>query len=207
LTRRAIADGAAELARRDPKLRAVLCDHGPPPLLRRPAGFATLVHIILEQQVSVESAKATFERLKAACGEKIQPPQVAELGDEGLRAIGFSRQKARYALALADDCRQRRFVVASLSRLDDDQVREQISARLGLGAWSADVYLLMALLRPDVLPLGDLGLVKGIQEIDELEYATPEAILDRAERWRPFRSIATRMVWQRYVHRRGRDIF
>ena len=207
LTKQAIAQGAARLAESDPALRAVHSRFGPPPLLRRPATFATLIHIILEQQVSVESAKSTFERLTSACEDQVAPEAVQRLGGDRLRELGFSRQKARYAMALADDCLDGRFQIKTLSRLDDESVKTQIVARTGLGNWSADVFLMMALLRPDVLPVGDLALVKGIAEIDETDYQTTEAIVDRAESWRPLRSIATRMVWQWYVHKRGRDIF
>ncbi|MEM6366421.1 MAG: DNA-3-methyladenine glycosylase 2 family protein [Planctomycetota bacterium] len=207
LTKQAIADGAKLLAKRDPKLKTILDQFGPPPLLRRSATFATMVHIILEQQVSVESAKSTFDRLKAACDQDVVPRRVEILGTDRLRELGFSRQKARYTLALADDCLERRFVISRLAKLDDDAVRAQIVARLGLGNWSADVYMMMALLRPDVFPVGDLALVKGMQEIDQTEYASSEEVTTRGEAWRPLRSIATRMVWQWYVHRRGRDIF
>ncbi|KAA5547350.1 DNA-3-methyladenine glycosylase 2 family protein [Roseiconus nitratireducens] len=195
------------MAGRDPALAKVLQAHGPPPLLRRPASLGTLVQIILEQQVSVESAKATYLRFREACGTPIRPDAIVRLDVPGLRQLGFSRQKARYTLALAHDCLEKRFRIQSLSRMNDEAVREQIVARLGLGHWSADVFLMTALLRPDVLPVGDLGLIKGIEEIDQTEYATPQAVIERARSWRPLRSIATRMVWQWYVHGRGRDIF
>lgn len=207
LTKKAVSEGAAQLAERDPSLGRIFTQLGPPPLLSRPATYATFVHIVLEQQVSVESAKATFERLKLECGDDIRPQVVLGLGTERLRDLGFSRQKARYALALADDCSAGRFNIRSLSQKSDVEVRLQIVDRLGLGNWSADVFLMMALLRPDILPVGDLALVKGIQEIDGLEYPSAESVTERAKSWRPFRSIATRMVWQWYVHKRGRDIF
>jgi len=207
LTRQTLESGAKQLAKRDRALAKVLDRFGPPPLLRRPATLGTLVQIILEQQVSVESAKATFERFRVACGKPLDAAAIQRLGDQRLRELGFSRQKARYTLALADDCLQNRFRVARLRRLSDDAAREQIIARLGLGQWSADVFLMIALLRPDVLPVGDLGLVKGIAEMDQMQYDSTEAVLERAESWRPLRSVATRMVWQWYVHGRGRDIF
>ncbi|WP_149495095.1 DNA-3-methyladenine glycosylase family protein [Roseiconus lacunae] len=207
LTKQAIAEGAAELANRDAKLRSVLQQFGPPPLLRRPATFATLVHIILEQQVSVESAKSTFERLKDITAGDVTAEGVANLDESGLRSLGFSRQKAHYAVRLAHDCLDGSFRINTLSRLPDDEVRRRIIARKGLGQWSADVFLMMGLLRPDVLPVGDLALVKGLCEIDQNDYADSDALVERAERWRPLRSIATRMVWQWYVRQRGRDIF
>lgn len=207
MTRATVAQAAEQLARRDPNLRKVHRECGTPPLLRRPATFGTLVHIILEQQVSVESARATFGRLRQASGGSITPEAVRATGPDGLRDLGFSRQKSRYAMALADNCIEGNLKVHALRRLTDEAVRDQIVAQLGLGQWSADVFLMMALLRPDVLPVGDLGLVKGVQEVDQVEYPDPESILQRAETWRPYRSVATRMVWQWYVRQRRRDIF
>ncbi|MCC9600400.1 DNA-3-methyladenine glycosylase 2 family protein [Stieleria sp. JC731] len=207
LTKQSIADGAAELARRDPALRPILQRFGPPPLLKRPATFATLVHIILEQQVSVESAKSTNDRLAARCEGKVTPDRIAQLGEEGLRSLGFSRQKARYAVGLACDCIDGTFKPAAFPKLPDDQVRELIVQRKGLGNWSADVFMMMGLLRPDILPVGDLAFVKGLCEIDDCQYSDTDEIIERAELWRPLRSIATRMVWQWYVQQRGRDIF
>jgi DNA-3-methyladenine glycosylase II len=207
LTKKTLLEGAEQLAQRDCGLAQVLEQFGPPPLLRRPATFGTLIHIILEQQVSVESAKSTFDRLVAAVDRNVEPLALQKLGETGLRELGFSRQKTRYALALANDCLAGQFNIASLSRKTDDDVRQQITARLGLGNWSADVFMMTALLRPDVLPVGDLGLVKGMEEIDEAEYGTADEVIRRAESWRPLRSIATRMVWQAYVATRGRDIF
>lgn len=201
-----VAEAANGLADRDSVLAGVLEQFGPPPLLRRPASFATLIHIILEQQVSVEAARGTFDRLVAACDEAITEPKIEALGEPGLRSLGFSRQKARYAVALAADCMSGVFKIAGLSKLDDDAVRAQIVARLGLGDWSADVFMMMALLRPDILPVGDLALVKGLEELDVRAYPDRNDILIRAEDWRPFRSVATRMIWQSYVRRRGRDV-
>lgn len=207
LTKTLVAEGAERLARSDPALRAIYEQFGPPPLLRRPATFGTLIHIILEQQVSVESAKSTFDRLNKRCGGDVRPQSLLQIGSETLRELGFSRQKARYSLALADDCVEQRFSISRLRKLDDHAVREQIVSRLGLGNWSADVFMMLALLREDILPIGDLALVKGLEEIDETKYDSSDGIVARAESWRPLRSIATRMVWQWYVHKRGRDIF
>ena len=203
LNAESLAAAAKSLAGNDPALAQVFARHGPPPLWKRPATFATLVRIILEQQVSLASAQATFSKLALACDGKINAVNLQQLGDEGLRAIGFSRQKARYALALADDVLQKRFRVGSLRHRDDGEVRELITARLGLGDWSADVFLLMALCRPDVLPVGDLGLVKGMIELDGGRYDTSEKVIERAKTWRPYRSVACRMVWQWYLGNRN----
>lgn len=195
---------AGQLARIDPALGRVLKLHGPPPLWKRPATFATLVHVLLEQQVSIVSALATFKRLSDACDGRVTAPRVAELGEDGLRALGFTRQKARYAAVLAAKVVAGRFQVGSLRHLPDEQVAMQITQCLGFGAWSANVFLLLALARPDVLPLGDLALVKGMHELDGGNYEEPNDLVARAEPWRPYRGVATRMIWQLYLTNRNR---
>ena len=195
---------ARKLAKRDRFLGSVLDELGPPPLWRRPANFATFVRIILEQQVSLASAKSTFNKLRAAAGSRVTAKRVNELGLDELRSLGFSRQKARYTMALSDDVIAKRFVVGTLRHLDDDQARSQITARLGLGDWSADVFLIMALMRPDLFPVGDLALIKGMTMLDGGQYDGPEKAVARAEGWRPYRSVATRMIWQLYLSRQGK---
>lgn len=201
-----LARAAKLLAGRDPVLAQIHATHGPPPLWPRPATFATLVRIILEQQVSLASAASTYRKLREHCGPNITAARIRKLGEPGLRSIGFSRQKARYAVALADEVHARRFSVSRLRHAHDDEVRSAITARLGLGDWSADVFLLMALRRPDVLPSSDLALVKGIEELDQCSYDNVTALHERTAHWAPYRSVATRMIWQAYLNRRGRQI-
>ena len=194
-----IRRAAKRLAKSDGALANVLAEFGTPPLWKRPANFATLVRIILEQQVSLASAKSTYEKLRSACGGRVTAQKLAALERDGLRSIGFSRQKTRYALALAEDVITKRFVVGRLARMSDQQATKAITERLGLGAWSAEVYLMMALLRPDVFPVGDLAIVKGIEMMDGRTYDSPEEILQRTDPWRPYRSVAARMIWQLYL--------
>ena len=194
-----MASAARRLAKSDPNLRVVYDRFGTPPMWRRPATFATFVRIILEQQVSLASAQSTFNKLKTACNDRVNAKRIRELGQNGLRSLGFSHQKARYSISLAEDVASRRFVVSSLGELRDEDARRSITSRLGLGEWSADVFLMMALMRPDVFPSGDLALVKGMSSLDGCDYQTPEQIVERAESWRPFRSVAARMIWQSYL--------
>ncbi len=203
LNRESIQVAASKLARTDPALADVLRRFGPPPLWKRPATFATFVRIILEQQVSLASAKSTFDRLATACGAGVTPAIVVRMSEAGLREHGFSRQKARYTVALAQDVLDTRFQIGALRHQDDAEVRRRITARLGLGDWSADVFLLMALCRGDIFPSGDLALVKGLRELDSGRYDTQERVLARAENWRPYRSVAARMVWQLYLANRN----
>ncbi len=202
----AIAEAAHVIAGRDPILADVLERLGPPPIWKRPATLATLVRIILEQQVSLASAKATFDRIVIACEGRVSAEAIRGVGEDHLKTLGLSRQKARYTIALADDVLAKRFRIGSLRHLGDDDVRAAITARLGLGNWSADVFLMMALGRRDVLPVGDLALVKGLGELDGTVFETQAAVIERAEVWRPFRSVGTRMVWQNYLNRRNTAI-
>jgi len=201
-----LANAAMQLAKIDPALGRIYADHGPPPLWRRPANFSTFVRIVLEQQVSLASAKSSFDRLVAACGGRVSAAAIASLSPETLAGAGLSRQKSRYITGLADEVLARRFSVAGLANRDDEDVRTRITSLLGFGNWSADIYLIMALMRPDVLPTGDLGLVKGLAEAANEPSIDLRTMMDRAERWRPYRSVATRMIWQLYLIRRGKDV-
>lgn len=205
LDRVGLKAAAGRLARQDPLLAGIYDQLGPPPMWKRPASFATFVRIILEQQVSLASAKSTFERLSSRCESRVTPARVLQIGPVGLRELGFTRQKTRYVVALAEDVSAKRFKIGSLRQQEDEAVRCGITARLGLGDWSADVFLLMALCRRDIFPIGDLALVKGIAELDGGRCETREKVFQRAERWRPYRSVATRMIWQSYLHRRGKQ--
>jgi DNA-3-methyladenine glycosylase II len=149
----ALHRAARSLARRDPALRAVLRTYGPPPLWAREPGFATLVHMILEQQVSLASALAAFMNLKRACRGVVTPRKLLRFDDVEMKRIGFSWQKAGYARELARAILDRRFDPHALEHLDDDAVRQALVALKGIGPWTADVYLLMVLLRPDAWPL------------------------------------------------------
>jgi len=195
---------AQHLARVDPALGEVLRCHGLPPFWKRPATFATMVHVLLEQQVSLVSAMATFKRLETACQGRVTAKRVSDLGEGTLRKLGLTRQKARYATALAKEVRAGRFKIGRLRHMADDQARAEIMQLIGFGGWSADVFLLLALARPDVIPLGDLALIKGMHELDGGNYEQLEERLARAECWRPFRGVATRMIWQLYLINRNR---
>ena len=204
LTERSLRDAARALATRDPALGASVRRFGPPPLWAREPSFATLVHLILEQQVSLASALAAYERLRIATGD-VTPAAFLTLDDRGLREIGFSRQKAGYArelaIALGDG-----FDLAALEPLPDDDVRRELTSLRGIGRWTADVYLTMCLLRPDVWPSGDLALATGSMELLELDARPSPGELEAiAERWHPLRAVAARIVWNHYLGLRGRS--
>jgi DNA-3-methyladenine glycosylase II len=192
------------LARRDADLAAIAVRFGSPPLWARSPGFATLVHLILEQQVSLASAKAAFVKLQTALGE-VEPHLLLTLTDDELKTIGFSRQKTRYARLLAEAVRDGQLDFAQLAELEDDGVRAVLTQLKGIGIWTADCYLLMALRRPDVWPHGDLALAVAWQRLKQLPERPSYAELGvLAERWRPWRAVAARLLWHNYLSERRR---
>ena len=201
LTEASLHDAVGELARRDPDLGAVVARYGPPPLWAREPGFPTLVLLILEQQVSLASARAAYNRLEAATGT-VTPASLLALADEELRAVGFSRQKTGYARALAAAILDGAFDPDILPELDDDGVRRELTALKGIGPWTAEIYLLMVLRRPDVWPIGDLALATAAQQVKGLAARpTPAALAELAEPWRPWRAVAARVLWHHYLSR------
>jgi DNA-3-methyladenine glycosylase II len=188
-----------ELAERDRDLAAILDRHGAPPLWARRPGFATLVRIILEQQVSLAAAKTMYERLRGAVGV-VEPHAVHALGIDGMRALGFTGQKSSYCLGLAETIRSGALDLRAVSRADDRVGRDMLLQLRGLGPWSVDVYYLMALRRPDVWPHGDLALADAVHRVKRMRGRPDYASLTKfAERWAPWRSVAARMLWHHYL--------
>jgi DNA-3-methyladenine glycosylase II len=194
-----LAQAVAELVASDPDLAGIVDRLGPPPLWDRPPGFATLVAIILEQQVSLASGAAARERLARGAGG-VTPTAIAALGEDGARAAGLTRQKARYVVELANRVLDGRLDPDRLAGAADDDVRAALIAVPGIGRWTADIYLLMALGRPDVWPAGDLALATAMRRALRLD-ALPDAVsqVAIAERWRPWRAVAARLLWHAYL--------
>ena len=201
LTDRSLAQGARALARVDPDLARVIGRHGPPPLWGREPGFATLVQIVLEQQVSLASGRAAFARLERAAG-KVTPARVAATTERRIRAAGITRQKAGYVRGLARSIVSGELDVNAIALLDDDAAHAELVKLKGIGPWSADIYLLMALGRRDVWPRHDLALASAMREVKRLRSVpTPERQLQIAEGWRPWRAVAARLMWHHYLNR------
>lgn len=199
------ARAVATLTAADPDLARVVARRGPPPFWRREPGFGTLIHIVLEQQVSLASARAAFDRL-AAVVPRLDPPGFLALDDETLRRVGFSRQKAGYCRGLARALAAGEIDLDALAQMPDDEARAALTRVKGIGRWSADVYLLMALRRPDVWPAGDLALAIAAQAVKGLgERPAPRALDDLGQPWRPFRAVAARILWHEYLSERGRE--
>jgi DNA-3-methyladenine glycosylase II len=199
LSRASLARGVAALSGIDPDLARVALAHGTPPMWEREEGFPTLVLTILEQQVSLASALAAFERLRAAAAP-VTPESFLSFDDAQLRAFGFSRQKALYCRLLARSVVEGELDLAKLSALSDDDVRAELTRLKGVGPWTAEVYLLRALLRPDAWPAGDLALQLAAQELKRLPARPTSTELDAfAESWRPWRAVAARLLWLHYL--------
>jgi DNA-3-methyladenine glycosylase II len=199
----AFAQGVRFLEDHDEQLAAVVKTYGQPPLWVREPGFASLVYIILEQQVSLASARATFARLKTAVNP-LTPRRFLKLTDGELLGVGFSRQKTLYTRLLAESLSRRYFNLRDLHQLHDDSARKMLIAFKGIGRWTADIYLLSALRRPDIWPTGDLALATAVQDVKGLRRRpSPEHLEALSAPWRPWRAVAARLFWHAYLSKRG----
>ena len=204
LTNASYAEAVAELSDRDPALGDVVAAWGAPPRWKRPQGFATLVLLILEQQVSLASAKATFARLEERAGA-VEPGAILALGEARMKEAGLSRQKARYVHGLAEAVTAGTVDFRKLGRADDDAVRAALIPVKGIGDWTVDIYLLSALQRPDVWPARDLALQEAARAVRGLDARPDEAAMHEiGEAWRPWRSVAARILWHHYLNTRRR---
>lgn len=199
LNEKSLAKGVAALCKTDSDLKAVVDQFGLPPLWGRKQGFATMLQIILEQQVSLASAKATFDKLNNALDE-LTPKIFLQFDDAELKTFGFSRQKTRYGRILSGALLSGELDLVALNELDDEGVRDELTRLTGIGPWTANIYLLMALRRPNIYPPGDIALAKAMQAVKKLD-ARPsnEEQLAIAENWKPWRSVAARILWHYYL--------
>lgn len=195
----------SELIANDSDLAGIVSAYGRPPLWVREPGFPTLVYIILEQQVSLASARAAYERLQAAT-KPLTPRRFLRLSDGELKRIGFSRQKTLYTRLLAESLAKRYLDLRELQELHDDAARNMLVALKGIGRWTADIYLLSALRRPDIWPVGDLALATAVQEVKRLrKRPAPERLEKLSQPWRPYRAVAARLFWHHYLSKRGKS--
>jgi DNA-3-methyladenine glycosylase II len=203
LTEARLAAAVDDLAARDPVLAAAVERHGRPPLWAREPGFPTLIHIVLEQQVSLASARAAFDRLRAA-RSPLSPAAFLELDDRELFEIGFSRQKTRYGRELARAVLDGRLDLESLASLDDDTVDARLTAVPGIGPWTATIYRLMVLGRPDAWPVHDIALAQAVADLRGLDRRpTAVEMAGLADHWRPWRAVAARILWHHYLSERA----
>ena len=193
---RAICD---ELASADADLAHIINTHGYPPLWSRPNTFETLVHIILEQQVSLASALSALNKLREYIQE-ITPARVLLLTDEEFKACYFSRQKTTYTKHLAGAIISGQINLAELEQLPDEEIRAKLTSLKGIGNWTADVYLMFVLQHADIFPIGDLAAVNALKRVKSLpKEATREELLAVTERWAPYRTVASMLLWHYYL--------
>jgi DNA-3-methyladenine glycosylase II len=191
------------LAKRDKDLKNIIRQYGYPPLWSRVASFATLIHIILEQQVSLASAKAAFLKLESTIGH-ITPEKILRLNDEEMKACYFSKQKMKYARHLAEVILNGELNIDVLQTLPDDVVRSELKKVKGIGDWTVDVFLMMVLHRNDCFAIGDIALMKSIKEVKSLSpLISKEKVLSIVETWKPYRTIATFLLWHAYIQKRN----
>lgn len=191
------------LAKKDADLARIIKEYGYPPMWTRPATFQTLILTILEQQVSLASAYAAFKKLREKIGF-VTPSKILALTDAELRACYFSRQKMVYARELALAVQKRKLVLKKLGDKHEDEIRTALKKIKGIGDWTVDVYLMHALQRTDLFPLGDIALVNSLKETKRLaKEVSKEKMLKIAESWRPYRTIASMILWHCYIRKRN----
>ena len=200
LTAAGLKRAARGLAAADPDLGRVVARLGPPPLWDREPGFPTLVFIILEQQVSLASARSAFAKLNTRL-PSLNPASFLTLDDRTLKEIGFSGQKGRYCRELACTVADGGLRLEELASLPNEVVCTELEQVVGIGPWTSCIYLLMVLRRPDIWPPGDLALAAAAQDLKGLDHRPPPQELEMiAEQWRPWRSVAARILWHHYLN-------
>ncbi|MDD2819882.1 MAG: DNA-3-methyladenine glycosylase 2 family protein [Flavobacterium sp.] len=191
------------LSEKDPIFKTIVEKYGLPVIPVRPQGFETLVLLILEQQVSIDSAKATFLKLKAKHNHFI-PEKLLESSDEEFRNLGVSRQKTSYIKALATALLNKDLDLESLPTKSAQEVREELIKIKGIGHWTIDIYLMFCLQAPDLIPLGDIAVINTIKEL--LNIHDKEEMERYVLQWSPHRSLATFLLWHYYLKQRNRTV-
>ncbi|NRA29294.1 MAG: DNA-3-methyladenine glycosylase 2 family protein [Parvularculaceae bacterium] len=195
----------AQLAERCPVIADILSRTGPPSWRARPAGYPGLARIVIEQQLSVASANAILKRARGATGG-LRPARVALATEDDLRSLGLSRPKIRYLKALADDVLSRRFRFSTLAGLSDQEAADELTKLLGIGPWTAAVYLLFCEGRQDLWPRADVALLAAHQMAGgSFERSELAAFDDWADAtYAPYRGMAAHILWGQIAYARGR---
>ena len=191
------------LSQVDAVFKHIVEKYGMPTIPKRPQGFETLVLLILEQQVSIDSARATFLKLKAK-EISFQPEFLLDISDEEYRSIGVSRQKTSYIKALSHSIIHKEIDIESLATKSAQQVRDELIKIKGIGHWTIDVYLMFSLQALDIIPLGDIAVINTIKEL--LDIHNKQEMENYVSKWSPHKSIATFLLWHYYLGKRGRKI-
>ncbi len=192
-----------KLLKTAPLIAEIHREHGPPPSWSRPPGFTSLVKIIIEQQVSISSAMAHYQRLSDYIGE-VNPENLLSLSDLEFRQCQISRQKRNYLRALSQAVVDRQLIIEELAEIPEAESKKRLIAIKGIGDWTADIYLMLCLQKPDIFPIGDVAVRTAIKELNGMD--DPAEMIALAEEWRPFRSLATFYLWHSYLEKRGRKL-
>jgi len=188
------------LCDKEEALKGIVQKYGNPFIPARPQGFVTLCKLILEQQVSIDSAKACFQKIEARLGD-VSPETISKCSEEELKSCGVSRQKISYLKILAKAVSEE-LDLESFNSKSADEVRNELIKIKGIGHWTIDVYLMFSLQSPDIIPLGDIAVVNTIKELFDVH--TKEEMERLSENWKPYRSMATFMLWHHYLEKRNR---
>ena len=191
------------LSQSDSNFAKILTAYGEPNIIERPQGFETICKIIFEQQVSLESGKACFDKLKALVGQ-FTPEKILNCSEADFRQCGLSRQKATYVTALADTIVSREIDPESFNLKTPEEIRIEMIKIKGIGHWTIDVYLMFSMKSPDIIPLGDIGIITTIKELWNVD--SKEEIVKLSESWKPFRTTAAFFLWHYYLKKRNRVI-
>jgi len=187
------------LAQADPHLAAIINAYGYPPMWSRANTFETLVHIILEQQVSLASALSALNKLRERVQE-LTPARVLLLTDDEFRACYCSRQKTAYIKYLAEALLSGQMSLTAFEQMPDDEIRAQMITLKGIGNWTIDVYLMFVLQRADIFPIGDLAAVNALKRVKGLAASTTrDELMAIATQWQPYRTVATMLLWHYYL--------
>ena len=189
------------LSQKDEVLKTIIADFGLPIIQKREEGFASMCHIILEQQVSIASAKAAYEKLVNLVG-KVDPFNISNATDQDLRTCGISRQKTLYLKDLARRVINKELSFSSLPMKTEQQIRKELIQIKGVGNWSIDVYLMFCMQSQDIIPLGDIAIKNTLMELYNCQ--SEEEMLAISFNWKPFRTVASFIIWHYYLKKRGK---
>ena len=189
------------LSQKDEVLKTIIADFGLPIIQKREEGFASMCHIILEQQVSIASARAAYEKLVNLVG-KVDPFNISNATDEDLRTCGISRQKTLYLKDLAQRVISKELDFSSLPMKSEQQIRNELIQIKGVGNWSIDVYLMFCMQSQDIIPLGDIAIKNTLMELYNCQ--SDEEMLAISSNWKPFRTLASFIIWHYYLKKRGK---
>ncbi len=192
-----------QLYRLDKLFIHIHSQYGVPPNFSKPQGFVSLSRIILEQQVSLQSANAHFNKLNNYI-PSFSPKEMLRLSDEEMRACQISRQKAKYLKALSIAILEEKIKLDELANLTQSEVREQLKSVKGIGDWTTDIYLMFCMQAKDIFPIGDVAIITTVRELTTAK--TKEEILLLSEKWKPYRSLASFFFWYYYLKKRNRSV-